>query len=359
MFVEIVENAAKVLVLESIRDEALGDLWEFDNQLKQVGRSKFLRLLKSIQYLLSLAKASIILFLEEKFSQLADIENAQARETNIEAIKGYQGGILTTDEIKQVKQYCATRRMYGLKLSRRLLGISKKHPDYWIQLADRIIEKCLSHGEKAIDVEAIANSCMLSSLIRQVESMPPQNVDVDTFYNWVKQVYLDESFLERYVSFDDKTYRRLLVCRTWSLVVYVMNWMPGQESWVHHHGHALDAIQVIRGQMTHWLVPPEHWEENVPFEGSGYPRRHEGPSEVFTTGDVVAIDRRHGHQIANLSDEPLITLIFRFGYPPEDKHWRSTNDTEMFVWNQTEGYFDLIGPEQRRFTSPLREKAAG
>lgn len=356
MFVEIVENAAKVLVTESIRDEALGDLWEFDNQLKRAGTSDIWRLAKSTQYFLSLIKASAMLILEEKLVRLTAAGKAQFLENGkgIDAIPPHEGKTLDDEEIKQVKQYCAIRRLYGSALSHKLLGVSQEQSSYWIRLADRIIEKCSSHRGAGIDIEAITNSFMLSGLIRQVESVPPHSVDVDTFYNWVRKIHLDESFINRYVSFDNQLYKRQLVCRTWSLVVYVISWMPGQESWVHHHGYALDAIQVIRGQMTHWLVPPKHWEERVPFEGFDHPRRHEGPSEVFTKGEVVAIDRRHGHQIANLSNEPLVTLHFRFGHPPEDKHWRSTNDTEMFVWNQTEGCFDLIGPEARRFTSPLR-----
>ncbi|MEM1279157.1 MAG: cysteine dioxygenase family protein [Cyanobacteria bacterium P01_H01_bin.152] len=351
MFVEIVENAAKVLVLESIRDEALGDLWEIDNQLKQAGKSRVWRLARSLQYFCSLVKASIILWMEEYWTQEADAKDSPAGNSQTLEIATYKGSTLTAEEFRQVKQYCATRRLYGLGLSRKLLGLPQELSSYWIRQAERVIDKCLAQGEKVIDAEAIANSFLLSSLIRQVESVPPYSVDVHTFHRWVEQVELDESFLNRYVSFDDELYKRQLVCRTWSLVVYVISWLPGQEVGVHHHGYALDAIRVIRGAMTHWLVPPEHWEESIPFEGFEHSRHHEGPSEVFQAGDVVAIDRRHGHQIANCSDQPLVTLHFRFGHPPEDRHWRSTNDAEMLVWNQTEGCFDLIPPDVGRFTS--------
>lgn len=352
MFVEIVENAAKLLIIECIRDEALGDLWEFDNQLKQHGKSRFWRLAKSLQYFLSLIKASIVLLLEAQFTRLANpAEETQNRPTAFPPNMAVTP--LSPEEIQRLKQYCATRQLYSAKLSCKLLGWPQGEDSYWMRQADRIIDKGLDRGEKVIDAEAIVNSFMLSSLIRQVESVPPHSVDVETFDQWVRQIHLDESFLDRYVSFDEQLYKRQLVCRTWSLVVYVISWLPGQESWAHHHGYALDAIKVIRGQMTHWLLPPNHWEERVPFEGFDHPKRHEGPSEIFNPGDVVAIDRRHGHQIANLTDEPLVTLHFRFGHPPEDKHWRSTNDAEMFVWNQTEGCFDLIAPEQRRFPSKL------
>ncbi|WP_204140959.1 hypothetical protein [Halomicronema sp. CCY15110] len=354
MFVEIVENAAKVFVLEAIRDEALGDFWEIDNQLKQAGRSRLWRLIQSIQYFCALVKASMMMLVDEAWAQWQAPPSAAPSPASPAAIAEYEGHTLTAAEFHQVKLYCATRRLYGLGLSRKLLGLPQQPSSYWLRQAERIIDKCLSRGEKVIDAEAIANSFMLSSLIRQVESVPPHSVEADTFHHWVQRVKLDESFLDRYVLFDDHFYKRQLVCRTWSLVVYVISWMPGQEVGVHHHGHALDAIQVIRGEMTHWLVPPDHWEENVPFEGFEPSRRHEGPSEIFKAGDIVVIDRRHGHQIANCSDQPLVTLHFRFGHPPEDKHWRSTNDTEMLIWNQTEGCFDLLPPDMGRCTSSRR-----
>jgi mannose-6-phosphate isomerase-like protein (cupin superfamily) len=351
MFVEIVENAAKVFVLEAIRDEALGDFWEMDNQLKQDGKSRLWRFGQFVRYFCALITASLRMLMEESWARWQEARNPDGQRMPMDTIEDYEGNTLTIEEFQQVKQYCATRRLYGLGLSRKLLGLPQNLSSYWMRQADRIIDKCLAQGEKVIDAEAIANSFMLSSLIRQVESVPPHSVDVDTFHHWVEQIALDESFLNRYVLFDDQFYKRQLVCRTWSLVVYVISWMPGQEVGVHHHGHALDAIQVIQGDMTHWLVPPDHWEENVPFEGFESSRRHEGPSEIFKAGDVIAIDRRHGHQIANRSDQPLVTLHFRFGHPPEDKHWRSTNDTEMLIWNQTEGCFDLMKPDIGRFTS--------
>ncbi|RZM77828.1 cysteine dioxygenase [Leptolyngbya iicbica] len=350
MFVEIVENAAKVLVLEVIRDEALGDFWEIDNQLKQDGRSRLWRLIQSLRYFCALIKASGMILIEEAWTRWQGQPPADCTTEPLQATEDYEGNTLTTEEFHQVKQYCATRRLYGLGLSRKLLGLPQNLSSYWLRQADRVIDQSLAQGQKVIDAEAIANSFMLSSLIRQVESVPPHSVDVQTFHHWVEQITLDESFLDRYVLFDEQFYKRQLVCRTWSLVVYVISWMPGQEVGVHHHGLALDAIQVIRGEMTHWFVPPDHWEENVPFEGFEPARRYEGPSEIYRAGDVVAIDRRHGHQIANRSDQPLVTLHFRFGHPPEDKHWRSTNDTEMFVWNQTEGCFDLIPPNMGRCT---------
>lgn len=347
MFVDFIENASRFLVLESIRDEALGDLWELDTQLSQAGTSRFIRAFRCCQYFCSMVKASIIIFVDENF-----LGSSQDRDDLWS--KGedqYDGTNLTVDEIRAVRQHCNVRRLNGSVFGDRSISLAGGQNSYWIQQADRIIERCWDRGEEAIDCEAIVNSFVLSSAIRRLETVPPNNVNIDSLSSLVKEIELTDDFIDRYVEFSSKIYRRQLICRTWSLAVYVISWMPGQESWMHHHGYALDVIKVIRGKMTHSMLSPEQWEGYVPFEGFEKSRRYEGPSQVFSEGDVVSIDRRHGHQVGNLSDENLVTLHFRFGHPPEDKHWRSTNDTEMFIWNQTEGCFDLVRPFRGRYAS--------
>ncbi len=338
MFVEIVESASRFLVLESIRDEAMGDLWELDNKLVQENTPRLVRVFRFLENFFSLVKASIIILFEENLESI----KKRNEEPWMKEASQYDGVYLTSNEIKAVRQHCLVRHLNGSVFGERAIANGSGDNSYWIRQTNRIIEKCWDRGELAIDCETIVNSFILSSAIRKLEAVPPNYVNIDSLSSLVKEIELTDDFIDRYVEFNRKSYRRQLICRTWSLAVYVISWMPGQESWMHHHGYALDAIKVIKGKMTHSLLSPEQWEGYVPFEGFEKTQRYEGPSEVFTTGDVVAIDRRHGHQVGNLSNENLITLHFRFGHPPEDKHWRSTNDTEMFVWNQTEGCFDLI-----------------
>ncbi|MEB3359475.1 MAG: hypothetical protein VKK04_22305 [Synechococcales bacterium] len=342
MFVEWIEDAARYLVFESIRDEALGDLWEADYKRKQNGVPKAVRLVRALWHFLLLVKASIIIFFSEKL--ISGSERYGYRYLEDRADSNYPlGGIeLTPDDLKEIKGYCRTRNLYNSFLTRRLLKSFIKQDSYWIRQTERIIEKSHSKGDR-IDCEAIVNSFVLSNLVRQVESVPPGDVDIQFLDKLVKETKLTDEFIDRYVKFDDKSYKRQLIFRTWSLAVYVISWRPGQESWAHHHGYALDVIKVIRGQMTHWYVSAENLENTIPFECFRHlKKRYEGPSQIFSTGDTVTVDRRQGHQVGNVSDENLVTLHFRFGHPPEDDHWRSTNDTEMFVWNQTEGCFDLV-----------------
>ncbi|MBD2028113.1 hypothetical protein, partial [Leptolyngbya sp. FACHB-711] len=216
-----------------------------------------------------------------------------------------------------------------------------------------IINKCQSRGDRIINCETIVNSFILSNLVRKIEAIPPQRVDINLLYSLVKDIRLTDAFIQRYIEFSDRNFNRKLIFRTWSLTVYVISWKPGQESRMHHHGFALDAIRVVYGKMTHWLISPDEFDGYVPFEAcrESDRKRYEGPSQTFVSGDIVMINSCQGHQIANLSNEDLVTLHYRFGLPPEDDNWRSTNDAEMFIWNQAEGCFDFILPSEGGWAS--------
>ena len=354
MFVQLIESTAKFLVYESIRDESLGDLWESDHHLKELRVPKLLRLAKTFWSFLLIIKASAILLLEEEIIPLLKGKEDTSCEDSCDPTKLLNFSDFTDDDIIQVKHYCDNRYLYNPDFSKKLLALGSPtlRSYYWINKAERIIEKYQGRTRKDIDSEAIVNSFMLSSLVRKIESTPPQEMDIRAFSKLVKEINLTPDFIDRYVKFDPATYKRQLIFRTWSLAVYVISWMPGQESWAHHHGYALDAIKVIHGKMTHWHLKMGVQEGDIPFECFGR-KRYEGPSEVLTDGDVVLVDRCCGHQVGNLSTDNLVTLHFRFGHPPEDDYWRTTDDTEMFVWNQTEGCFDLIQPDPGRYSSIL------
>jgi mannose-6-phosphate isomerase-like protein (cupin superfamily) len=347
MFVQLIENAAKVLVYGPIRDESLGDLWELDYQLKLRQTPKLVRLVKALWNFLQIIQASLVLWLEEQAMPLI-----QGRQLGTQATSdSVQGCELTPEAIAEVRRYCNIRRFYNSTLSRKLLHYPPSAQGYWLKQCDRILDQGQARGHRILNTETLVNSFILSHFVRKLETVHPDQVNIHTFEHLVKDIALTEAFLDRYIAFDRQSYGRQLIFRTWSLAVYVISWMPGQESWLHHHGHALDAIKVIQGEMTHWLVAPGDREGDVPFEGFSRPKRYDGPSQVFSAGDLVLIDRGYGHQISNCSGQNLVTLHVRFGHPPEDDHWRTTSDTEMLVWKQAEGYFDLM-PRDRGCVFP-------
>lgn len=341
MLVYFLETAAKLLISSEIRDEALGDLWEKNARLEEKGASRAKRLLSLSWNFILLVKASISIFLEDQF-QDNEMRTLDDEDSVVKVLLERFSSIgLSSQEMEAVKIYCRLRQTYTPEVSRKLLAFHSELLKPWIKRAEKIIHGSQLKGNKAINHEAVISSLIFSNLIRKIEIFQPSQVKAHQFSKLVEEVEMSDDFLNKYVEFSSSEYIRKLVFRTWSLVVYVISWSPGQESLMHHHGTALDAIKVVRGTMTHWQLPPDEWPDDFPFEKSDDLLRYDGPYQTFSAGEVALIDRRHAHQIANLSDEPLVTLHFRFGQVPDDSHWRSTADTEIFVWNQVEGCFDL------------------
>ena len=350
MILHFVEALSPYLVDKSFRDEALGDLWEANHRLENQGISAFRRNFIILRRFIRICQSSLLLQVEEVrkvivFQIDRKFIHANIDPTAIDLVE--EMAVLNPDSFTLLKQYCDFRFLEKQTTSFSQWGaIQREKARYfdmaecqlagWIPQVDRVIERCQSSVNGPGDCEAIVNSLSLSHLIQRLENHPPDQINVQTFLRLVQTVYLSREFIQRYVSFSQTSFTRKLVIRTWSLCIYVISWEPGQISCMHHHGNALDAIRVIEGEMSHWHLAPEDWEKEIPFEGLDDTDPYSGKPDTYHAGDIVTVDRRHGHQIANLSEQRLITLHFRFGQPPEDEHWRSTADGLMCVWNQVD-----------------------
>lgn len=348
MILDFIEAVSPYLINRSFRDEALGDLWEADHRLKNRGISAFRRHLITLGRFLGLCQSSLLLRIEDvKKAVIFQIDrkfiNSNLDPATTDLLNKME--VLTPESFTRLKQYCdfhftekqttSFSQWKAVQLEKaRYFDMAKCQLAGWIPQTDRVIERCQLSIDGPGDCEAIVNSVSLSHFIHLLENHPPDKIDVQTFLHLVQTVYLSREFIQRYVSFSKTSFTRKLIIRTWSLCIYVISWEPGQISCMHHHGNSLDAIRVIEGEMSHWHLAPAEWEKEIPFEGRDDTEPYSGKPDTYRAGDIVTVDRRHGHQIANLSDQRLITLHFRFGQPPEDEHWRATADGLMCVWNQ-------------------------
>jgi len=248
---------------------------------------------------------------------------------------------LTSDMLNAVKNYCVSVSKNDKRSATKIASFATlydKQLRYWLDQAGQLIIQSQRSGEDQPDCEFVINTIILKHLINQLSCSPPNEIQYHKFCELVQKVQLSREFLDRYITFEDKDYTRKLILQTWSLTVYVIGWRPGQEVLMHHHGNALDAIQVIEGEMTHWSLSEEECEKaKIPFEGCPAAKRYDGPADgTYSAGKFVFINRRYAHQIANLSKhQHLVTLHFRFGAPPDDDKWSTKKDEFMFVWNQT------------------------
>jgi mannose-6-phosphate isomerase-like protein (cupin superfamily) len=330
MLLQFFEAISQYTINASIRDESLGDLWEGNEKLKSRGTPPVWRALINIWRFLSLVNASIFMILEGLGGESLPSGNASNCSKNLSDPVDYD---LDSRTLQTIRRYCNARFSSTSEQTvemRSLLEVDSSKIKYWLQQVDRSVEQ-FSFDTGNPDCETIVNSLILMGLIRKLESIPPDQIDGDYFHRSIKAVALSDYFINKYVEFSDETFMRKLIISTWCLTVYVISWESGQESWMHHHGNALDLIKVIQGEMTHWIVPPEDWDRVIPYEGCKTAGKYEGPSQILIEGDTVLIARRHGHQIANLSKQKLITLHYRFGPPPEDEHWRSTTNPNRLI----------------------------
>ena len=121
--------------------------------------------------------------------------------------------------------------------------------------------------------------------------------------NLVHRLRLSDDLLRRRSCFEQDHYARNLVCRTPEFELLVLCWQPGQESTIHDHVGSLNAISVFGGELASRLFRP-------------VAGRHlgEGPVEMTSEERLLAgqgwtgVDRSGIHQLANTSDEDLVTV---------------------------------------------------
>ncbi|MDZ8139018.1 MAG: XRE family transcriptional regulator [Nostoc sp. DedQUE04] len=257
---------------------------------------------------------------------------------------------LTPNTLNAVKSYCLALFNNDKKAVTKISSFATLYDNqlrYWLDQADRIINQpqCDAREQvKEVDCEKIINALILYNLIIQLSYVLPNQITLEKFCEISKKVRLSHEFLSKDICFNEQHFSRKLILQTRYLSVYVIGWEPSQESPMHHHGNSLDAILILEGEMTHWLLPPEECKsenvpsENVPFEAYPSGQKFSGKAEKFTVGDWVFIDRHYAHQIANSSAKRLATLHVRFGAPPDDDKWEPSEDQPVSILQQTKQY---------------------
>lgn len=254
---------------------------------------------------------------------------------------------LTPKILETVQKRCYALSQKNRKAAAKIASYATFHdPDlrYWIEQADGITgpwsDQSSNQSNIPMDCEAVANTLMLQNLLNQLSCVPPDDITFQGFRDFLEPVHLTSTFIERSAVFDEECYQRRHILQTHPLSVYVIGWKPGQIAGMHHHGNALDAIQVVSGEMAYWTLTPEESEKRkVPFEGGAIATQDTSePQAILKAGERVFVDRCHAHQIANLSNEDLITIHFRVGMPPKDNNWSPSTKGEQHSlrWKQVD-----------------------
>jgi predicted metal-dependent enzyme (double-stranded beta helix superfamily) len=144
----------------------------------------------------------------------------------------------------------------------------------------------------------------LEDFIHLMSGQDPEALTHAQLLDHVGRLRLSDELVERRTRFARDEYARNLVCRTPEFELLVLCWRPGQQSTIHDHDGALNAIKVYRGELTSRLYAP----------ASGAPPRAAGPVKLLEEQRVRALDGLAGidrdgiHQLANRSSEDLVTI---------------------------------------------------
>ena len=88
-----------------------------------------------------------------------------------------------------------------------------------------------------------------------------------------------------------------------SFELLVLCWRHGQESTIHDHAGALNAIRVLSGELTSRL-----FSRSSGASWGGGPVRQDDEERIPAGGRMVGLDRNGIHQLANASGNDLITI---------------------------------------------------
>jgi predicted metal-dependent enzyme (double-stranded beta helix superfamily) len=148
---------------------------------------------------------------------------------------------------------------------------------------------------------------------------------------------LDDALIGAHVRFGDDHYARNLVCRTPQFELLVLCWKPGQASTIHDHAGSLNVTRVHSGVLTSRTFRRRDGGRGVAEVGGAatgvLPR---GPvdlidEQVLAGSSAATVDRGEIHQLANESDEGLIT-VHVYGPPL----------TDIVVYSRTEPQTEVL-----------------
>lgn len=151
-------------------------------------------------------------------------------------------------------------------------------------------------------INLLTNRLTLDNFILEMIRIPPTDLQIEQLEQLVSQLDLNDILLRQHIAFSDQRYARKLLCRTSRFDMLVLCWHPGQFTTIHDHAGAINVTRVRSGILTARIF--EVSEEKSPNEK----RVRLKSEEELERGKLAVVDRNQIHQLANTSDEKLVTL---------------------------------------------------
>ena len=143
----------------------------------------------------------------------------------------------------------------------------------------------------------------LDEFIVAMSREPVSELTHERLMTLARGLRLSDELIESRTGFAKDQYARNLVCRTPYFELLVLCWHPGHVSTIHDHVSSLNAITVFGGELASRTFMPSGGRP----PGTG-PVEMTGEEGVRPGRGWIGVDRGGIHQLANTSDDDLITV---------------------------------------------------
>ncbi|NEQ63169.1 MAG: hypothetical protein F6K53_39800 [Moorea sp. SIO4A1] len=236
-------------------------------------------------------------------------------EDSKEQLKTIVGEVYELDNVpEQPELFELVQEYYQLATQKEL---TQEYGERMAQMFDLAVldwqfDQCIHRVDQLISQSFQSCPCLgcsgllsLEDFIYEVNAIAPQDMSMEKFKELAMNLNLSEKLLEQSISFKKSDYHRQLVCTTRFGDIAVISWEPGQRSQIHTHEEKISIIRVYKGTLTHrFYEPVEHLHGK-----QGYRRKDE---KTFTEGELACVGFNQTHQLANESQQGLVTVHVRF-----------------------------------------------
>ena len=152
-------------------------------------------------------------------------------------------------------------------------------------------------------MDAPSRDLSLDDFICEMSREPVSSLTHERLMDLAGRLHLSGDLVGNRIAFARDAYTRNLVCRTPFFELLVLCWRPGQESTIHDHAGALNAIRVYSGELT-----SRTFRRTRGSSSSAGPVVQDDEECVPADARMVGLDRDGIHQLANTSGDDLVTV---------------------------------------------------
>ncbi len=148
----------------------------------------------------------------------------------------------------------------------------------------------------------VAGRLSLDEFVLEMMQIPSKELRVDQLKSLFTRLDLRDELIQEHIHFCADGYARNLLCRTPRFDMLVLCWKPGHQTTIHDHCGSMNVTRVFRGTLTSrtFEIADRPCEDRAnlrtPIE------------ETMGTASVALVDRTGIHQLANTSEEDLVTI---------------------------------------------------